>query len=372
MHRLTSLTASLLLGIALLHAQDPAAAKSKVKEGVELHDKGEYKKAIKEYDEALKLDKDNSLAMSEKALTLNAMGEYETSAALCQEIITKHHGSVDLPMVFVTYGNCMDQLKRPEASLRVYDQAIELFPDVALLHFNRGVTLFGMDSLAGAQGSFQRSGRLNPYHPGTQRQMANLLRRQGNIVPSVLAISRTLMIDPVGRFAANDLSLLRDLVGGHVETNKKGNSTIYLDASKMEDLNDSTVRENDFRKAETALTLLGGLSLASTINDALKKEGVAAAEAKEAANFEMLLGFLAGSLKDMRPTNYGYYWENHAAWMIALNDAGHTKTLSHLIAASSDDKAVARWLEDNNDKVDNYYAWEKEYSVQYLKDKPRE
>lgn len=370
--RLLSLTVSIFFASALLNAQDPAAAKIKVEEGVELHDKGEYKKAIKKYDEALKLDKDNSLAMSEKALTLNAMGEYETSAALCQDIITKHYGSRDLPMVFVTYGNCMDQLKRPEASLRVYDQAIQEYPEVALLHFNRGITLFGMDSLPSADRSFQRSARLNPYHPGTQRQMAHLLHRQGNIVPSVLAISRTLMIDPVGRFATTDLSLLRELVGGNVETNKKGNSTIYLDASKMEDLNDSTIRENDFRRSETALTLLGGLSLASTINDALKKEGVATNEAVEAGNFKMLLGFLAGSLKDMRSANFGFYWENHAAWIVALNDAGHIEALSHLLAASSEDKAVARWLEENKEKVDTYYAWEKEYTVQYLKDKPLE
>lgn len=372
MRRATSLLLSFVLAHTMLTAQDPVGAKAKVKEGVELHDQGEYKKAIKKYEEALKLDKDNSLAMSEKALTLNAMGEFETSAALCQEIITKHHGSKDLPMVFVTYGNSMDQLKRPEASLRVYDQAIKEFPGVALLHFNRGITLLGMDSIASAQRSFQRSGRLNPFHPGTQRQTALLLRHQGNLVPAVLAISRTLMIDPVGQHSAADLALLRELVGGHVETNKKGNSTIYLDASKMDDLNDTTFRENDFRKAETALTLLGGLSLASNMNDALKKEGVATSEAKEAGNLEMLLGFLANSLKDMRSANSGFYWDNHGAWIIALNEAGHTRTLSHLLAAGSDDKLVARWLEENKYKVDAYYTWEKEYTAQFLTDKVQE
>lgn len=349
-------------------AQDPTAAKAKVQEGVELHDQGEHKKAIKKYDEALKLDKGNVLAMAEKALTLNAMGEFEASAALCQQIITEHHGSADLPMVFVTYGNSMDQLKRPEASLRVYDQAIQQFPEVGLLHFNRGVTLFGMDSLRSAHGSFQRSARLTPFHPGTQRQMAMLLRAEGNRVPATLAIARALMIDPAGQRSGGDLSLLRELLGGHVRTDKKGNSTIYLDASKMDDLNDTTIRENDFRKAETTLSLFGGLSLASSVNEALAKEGVGISEAKEAANIGTQLQFLAGSLKDQREKSFGFYWDNHAAWLIALNDAGHTTTLSHLVLASSDDKAVHTWLEEHKAAIEEYYAWEKEYTQRYLKD----
>lgn len=81
-------------------AQNPEAAKDKVHDGIELHDKGEYKKALKKYDEALKLDKDNGLAMAEKALTLNAMGELEKSAALCQEIILKHNSAREMPMVY--------------------------------------------------------------------------------------------------------------------------------------------------------------------------------------------------------------------------------------------------------------------------------
>jgi len=348
-------------------AQNPEAAKGKVHEGVELHDQGEYKKALKKYDEALKLDKDNGLAMAEKAMTLNAMGELENSAALCQEIILKHNAAREMPMVYVTYGNCMDQLGRPEASLRVYNEGIKILPNMYMLHFNKGVTLYGMDSLASAQVALQQSARLNPYHPGTQAILAEVLDKDGNRVPALMAVCRLLMLEPEGERAQRYIPRVQGLMGSQVSTDKKGNTTIYIDADKLGQLEDSVVRENDFRMAETSMALLGSLNLAALLTDALVKEGIKMPAPNAATRLEPQLDMLVGSLKDMRGKNHGFYWDYHASWLIALKDAGHLGTLCHITHADSGDKAVRSWLDNNRDKVDEYYTWEKEYTSRYLK-----
>lgn len=349
-------------------AQSPEAAKDKVHDGVELHDQGEYKKALKKYDEALKLDKDNGLAMAEKALTLNAMGELEKSAALCQEIILKHNSAREMPMVYVTYGNCMDQLGRPEASLRVYEEGLKILPNMYMLHFNKGVTLYGMDSLASAQRALQRSARLNPYHPGTQAILAEVLEKEGHSVPAVMALCRLLMLEPEGERARRYAPRLQRLMGGRVSTDKKGNATIYIDADKLGQLEDSTVRENDFRMAETSMALLGSLNLAALLTNALDKEGVKMPAPNAATSLEPQLDMLAGTLKDARAKNHGFYWDYHATWLIAVKDAGHLGTLCHIAHAGSGDKAVRQWLDSNREKVSEYYAWEKEYTGRFLKE----
>ncbi len=350
-------------------AQRPEAAAIKVHDGVELHDQGEYKKALKKYDEALKLDADNPLAMAEKALTLNAMGELEKSAALCQEIILKHNSARDMPMVYVTYGNCMDQLGRPEASLRVYDEGIKILPKMQMLHYNKGVTLFGMDSLASAHLALQRSARLNPYHPGTQALLAEVLQKEGNIVPATLAICRLLVLEPEGERASRYLPRLQRLTTGKVSKEKNGNTTIYIDSGSLDALEDTVLRENDFRKAEASMSLLGSLNMAALITDALNKEGVKTPATNAATRLGSQLGLLASTLKADRAENFGFYWDYHASWFIALNDAGHLGTMAYLVHAGSDDKAVRTWLTANGDKVDDYYAWEKEYTARFLKEK---
>ena len=56
-----------LLFSGILPAQNKFEADKIVNEGIPYHDKGDYEGAIKKYDEALKLDSDNLLALAEKA-----------------------------------------------------------------------------------------------------------------------------------------------------------------------------------------------------------------------------------------------------------------------------------------------------------------
>lgn len=200
----------------------------------------------------------------------------------------------------------MDQLGRPEASLRVYEEGLKILPNMYMLHFNKGVTLYGMDSLASAQRALQRSARLNPYHPGTQAILAEVLEKDGHSVPAVMALCRLLMLEPEGERASRYAPRLQRLMGGTVRTDKKGNTTIYIDSDKLGQAEDSTVRENDFRMAETSMALLGSLNLAAVLTNALQKEGLDMPAPNAATSLEPQLDMLAGTLKDERAKNHGF------------------------------------------------------------------
>ncbi|HEY0978282.1 MAG TPA: tetratricopeptide repeat protein [Flavobacteriales bacterium] len=346
-------------------AQKPDAARMKVEEGIALHDKQDYKKAIKKYDEALELDQENGLAMAEKALSLSAMGRNEEAAALCQEIIRVKDGAKGMPMVYVTYGNCMDALGRPEAALQVYDQGIKVMPDLSMLHFNKGITLLSMDSLAGADRALQASARLAPFHPGTQNAMATLLQAQQNNVPAVLALCRFLVIEPEGARAEGNTARLLGLMAGNTTHDKKGNMTISVDASRLTALEDTTPRPNDFRRSEMHMELVGGLGAAAAISRALKKEGLDA-PTSSATDLNMQLQSLSSSLKEARPKGFGFYWDYHATWFLELEKAGHLEVLSHLAVVSKQERSVSDWLEQNRQAVDDYYSWEKDYTARML------
>ena len=358
----------------LAFGQNPDAASIKVHGGVELHDKGDYKKAIKKYDEALKLDKDNLMAMAEKAMSMNALGQFEESAALCQDIIEKHNGAKEAPMVYVTYGNDMDQLKRPEASLRVYEKGISVLPDMYMLHFNKGITLMGMDSTDQALTSFERSARLNPFHPGTQNAIARILGTQKKSIPATLAYCRFFMLEPESDRAKQNHALLQKNLFNNTSERAGGGTTISIDASALRDSTDTVHVENDFRDEDLVWSVTKGMDLISVLQDALNKDGgtttIEMNGTMSAAGFVGKLDDLAGLLKDGRPKNHGFQWDYYAAWLIALRDAGHTEALGHLAYASSEEKEVQKWLKDNGTKVSAYFDWEKDYTAQYMKAKP--
>src|SRR6478609_4238910 len=93
----------LLLSTLVLTAQDKTGAEKKVDEGVGHHDKGEYDLAIIKYNEALVIDKDNLLALAEKALTLISLKKFEESIDCCKLAIARHPGDNGLRNVYVTY-----------------------------------------------------------------------------------------------------------------------------------------------------------------------------------------------------------------------------------------------------------------------------
>ena len=363
---------------ATAFAQNPDAASLKVHEGVELHDKGDYKKAIKKYDEALKLDKDNLTAMAEKAMSMNALGQFEESAALCQDIIEKHDGAKEAPMVYVTYGNDMDQLKRPEASLRVYNKGISVLPDMYMLHFNKGITLWGMDSTNSALRALERSAALNPYHPGTQNAIARILGTQKKSIPATLAFCRFFMLEPESERAKQNHALLQKNLFNNTSQRADGGTTISIDASALRDSTDTVHVENDFRDQEVVWSVTKGFDLLSALTQALKATESATnsettiniSAGTSPAGFKGKLDQLADMLKEGRAKNHGFQWEYYADWMIALKSADHTEALAYLTFASSDEQEVTKWLKANGAKVNAYFDWEKDYTAQYMKVKP--
>jgi hypothetical protein len=45
------------------------------------------------------------------------------------------------------------------------------------------------------------------------------------------------------------------------------------------------------------------------------------------------------------------------------------EALCYIAHASSGDKAVRSWLENNRDKLGAYYDWEEDYTSRFLKEK---
>ena len=70
---------------------------------------------------------------------------------------------------------------------------------------------------------------------------------------------------------------------------------------------------------------------------------------------------LCKSLRETQKDNYGFYWEYYVPYFIELYEEGYLETFSYLVFASSGEKYVHNWLNDNSKKVDEFYEWSSNY-----------
>lgn len=330
--------------------QNKERADEIVSEGIYLHDKGNYTGAIAKYDEALKVDANNFLALSEKAFTYYTIGRYQDAVDLCSKAIELHSEEEDLTMTYINWGNSLDALKKPESAIEVYEEGIARYPESYLLCFNIGITYIGLEDFPSALEYFHKSAALNPEHASSHNAICRLLYGENNI-PSLLSLLRYFAIEPAGTRAEVNLELLNNILFGNVQKTGKNTISISMGGDLFKDSTEASVIEpNDFSSLELAFTLGVAMSLSL--------EGK---KVNDADRLNSILKSLCSMLEKEKPKNAGFYWDYYAPYFIEMNKEGHTLAFSYIVYTASGEKAIKKWQEKNLSLVLKFYKWNDKY-----------
>lgn len=355
----------LLLGSFFhLYPQDKDKAEQLIRSGIALHKKQNYTGAIAKYDEALSADKDNLIALAEKAYSLLMLKKHEEAIENCVKAIEIHKGHDDLMMVYVTYGNALDELQRPNESIAIYDTGLTYFPDFYMLHFNKGITLSRMEKFSESVECFKMALLDNPDHPGSHNALGVVMLYQNKKVPALLALSRFMVLEPVsGRAAANHKRLVTIFGMEYLNPKKKGKSkkhTIYLPSGLFDEPKDGVVPEDNFQSAEMIIAL----SMAKLLDKKqLKKFG-------EPPLFASQFSAVCSSMKDHIDKNHGFFWEYYAPYFIEMMEKGHMDTFGYIVYATAGNKEADKWLKENRSTIQHFYRWSENYK--WTKPSPKE
>lgn len=346
----TFLILMILLVGNISFGQNKADAEKLVDEGVAYHDKGDYDGAIARYDKALALDKDNLLALSEKALTLNSLQKYDESILICQRAIETHPGENELKMVYVAYGNDLDGLKKTDKSVEIYDQGIKQFPDYYQLYFNKGISLTSVKKYDEAILCFQKSVSLNPKHAGSHNIIARILNIS-NRIPALLAYCRFLVLEPESNRAKENLSSLQEIMKRNVEVTGKKSINLNISPNLFGDtISNGEVKENSFISTDLLLTMDAALDY-----DKKNKKKT------EVEQFMRKFETVCESLKESQKGNYGFFWEYYVPYFTEMKDKNLVEPFAYIVFASSDYPDVSTWLKSNKSEIDKFYEWSKSF-----------
>jgi tetratricopeptide (TPR) repeat protein len=339
--------------IGVIHAQDRDGAEKLVSEGLKRHEKGDYVGAIAKYDQALKLDKDNLMAMAEKGISLMSMNRYNEAIEISRDAIHKHPGNEFLTTVYVTIGNALDETGKAEEALAVYDEGLKAFPAFYLLHFNKAITLVRLDRLDESLASLELAVLCNPDHPGSHNAMATILFSQGKKVQSLMATSRFLVLEPQTNRSVINLNRLKLLLGVNRKPKSKQKShTIYLSPDMLTKAGeDGKPLPDNFGSIEMLLALSPVMINTKKV---IKEYGQIGAIAIQ-------LEGMFEAMKKLQAENHGFFWEYYAPYFIDMYENDQVKTFVYIAFASSDDKAVDNWINNNRIAIRSFYDWSKSY-----------
>jgi tetratricopeptide (TPR) repeat protein len=336
-----------LLAFTPVSAQDDDAIKSLLKEGVALHDKGDYEGALKMYDEILKANSNHFTTLYEKSMTLYIMRRFDECAELCQQILKKHSDNAECRLVYVNYGSALDGMNKPEKAIKIYSQGIKKFPQAYLLYFNRGVTQYLQKEYEKAGEDFKKSAGLNPVHASSHQFLAYSIYKT-NKIAAIMSLSTFLVLEREGPRATKNLKALLQLLGSNVEKTGNNNVTINLTSDAL----DTKERgEDDFHMTEFLLTMDAALD-----HDEKRKDLDAAQRLK--GKLELII---THDDEVKRKNRKGFFTTFYIPFLREMKDKYLMETAAYIMYSSSDDESAKKWLQANQAKVDAFYQWLQEY-----------
>ncbi|WP_298154024.1 tetratricopeptide repeat protein [Flavobacterium sp.] len=344
------ITLLLLFTFSATFAQNRREAEALVNQGIPYHDKGDFEGAIDKYDKALLIDKDNLLALTEKALTLNAMKKYPDAIAVSKQAIQAHQGE-NLREVYVSYGNALDNSGKTDESLKIYDEALVLFPDYYQLHFNKGVTLSSIKRFDEAVRCFQNAIKIKPLH-GSSLNAIGILEMNNNRIASILAFSRLAMVEPSSARAEKALEVMQSLMIQGVSQTGKKTISINIDSAVLSDTTATgSKKENNFSSTDLILSLTASQDLDKKHKNDSKAE-------KFIRKFEVI----CSSLQETKKNNIGIYWEQFVPYFTEMNTKKLIEPFAYLIFSASGDNDAEKWVNKNKRKVELLQYWSDNYN----------
>lgn len=341
-------TLSLILLFLNIFGQNEEA-KTLIDEGLKLHNQGEYKKAIKKYEKAYKLDENSLVALYEMSFSYLSLKNYAKTEELCQEAIKKFPNSKLLKQVYSTYGNSFDMSGNSKKAIEIYSKGIEKFPDYYSLWFNKGIAEYNIEDFYSSRNSFQNSIRLNPNHPSSCYYLGIVENNMGNRISAILALSRFLIIENKGQRAEKISPFLLKKVNNLYYQKEEGKSTlIYSSAGARLD----TIPDI-FKEIESNLNIL---ETTSSI------PGIGREYDTNIEEFNSHMKTIFELLKAYKKDNTGFYWEFFAPFFIELEGKDYVSTFVYdiNINANTDEKDI-EWLKQNNSDFNEYVDWINNY-----------
>lgn len=331
---------SLILAITLLLATNLTLAQNSIEdyvtEGIQHHDSGNYDKAIKSYNKALKIDPLSSLVNYEISLSYFSKGDYKEAIKHSDLVlkINKDH----VLQAYLTKGSALDMLGKTDESIKLFEKALKKEEKHYLVYYNLGINYFKLNNLDKAEENVIKAIEVNNNHTSSHLMLAKINNLKGNSVQALLASHYFLFLEPNTKRSVEAFKILQNNFAGNVSNDSKKPNTINIMLSPNDD--------DQFSAASLMISMLA-------VRSSLEENEGKTDDEMFIKNTESFFKFM-GELNKKK--NKEIWWKLYTPFFYDLAQSEHIDTYCNYIRLSTYDNAKD-WFAANESKLSKFDAW---------------
>lgn len=328
-----------LLPCTLVKAQNKTA-NSLIGEGVELYDAGKYSEAVKKYEEALKIEPGNTLALLEASLAYTNLKQYKKCIEYCDQIIASQSEPDHIVHAYMNKGTAYDLSGEKDKAIETYKAGLKIQPGAYLLYYNLGYTYLTNQDIENAELNTLKALSYNPEHSSSNYLLGYTQYYKNDKVRTMLPFYYFLALEPNSQRSSIAYKLLNEMAGLGVtkESTNKINISVDFDTT------------DNFHTADTYISL----HTASVVGEDAKKS--------DFENFYELTKGLTGILAETVEinTNSDLFSNVYVRFLKDLSTAEYMETYCRIITISAIPESLT-WVKNNTSKVSEFHTWFEEY-----------
>lgn len=324
------------------------AQKQLIDEGIRLHDQKQYDAAIQKYQQVLKENPDNDLALYEMALSYYNKQDFRNALETCYKLIFYKSNTGLLGYGLIA--NILDDEGKPKEAINVYQQVIKLLENdaeyknhLSSLYYNLGLTYARQKQLKEAREALKKSVQLDFKYPSPNYLLAEVFLGSNYKVPAILAAARMITLELNTQRASRSTEIFLNGLQG-AKKDEKGNVQIFMDLNAPKD-------EGDFGMYDL---LLGTLMTVKDDKDKNKSKSELFVEAVDT--------FISLMAEDKKLTST-FVGKTYVPFLAEMKARGYSKTFAYLVLQQSGDKDAEKWLVDGGQKTLDFINWAKSYQL---------
>lgn len=333
MKKLTTAIICILLSINLFAQEDKV--KELVQQGVDLHDLGKYNEAIAKYKAALDIDSKSNDANYEISYTYMSIGDYDNAIKYSSKVIKQN--TTSQPEAYVVLGSSYDLIGKPQKAIKTYEEGIEKYPNIPLLHYNLALTCYNTNDYDKAEIEAQKSISLNPNHGTSHIILAAIMQAKGFKIKAALPLYYFLMIEPNSGRSAKQLPYLKNILNQGISKKDDNHINVNLSLGSMKD--------KEFGSTETMLSLFCSTRYTK--------------ENEKVSDYDFFVKTterLFSSISELKKEQTGW-WDIYVSKFAQIKDNNQIETFCYYISQTDKSDDIIKWLTGNKDKIAKMHEW---------------